>query len=90
MVKYARMQAKTTDNQKQEETIDYEQVMGEWVTARCRKRAAAPISKEMPPEVKRWLKYGGNSPPGATTVATQQILGWLIKTIEKPDWDEMS
>ena len=66
---------------------DYEQRMGEWVTARLRKRKS-DLSVEMPQEVKDWLDNGGNSPADKNTVPTVSVVGWLIKTTVDPDWPE--
>ena len=64
---------------------DYEVRMGMWVTARCVARAAV-FGKPMPDYVKVWLDTGGNSPPDGTTEAPPNVMGWLVKTIEDPDW----
>ena len=63
----------------------YEKRLGEWVTARCRKRAEVH-GKPMPVEVKHWLDHGGNSPVTKDTKATETVLGWVVKTLEDPDW----
>ena len=68
--------------------MDYEQLIGEWVTARCRKRAKGPPPREMPDYVKHWLETGGDSPVNADTAPTARVLGWLMKTIIDPIWDE--
>ncbi|MGD8451549.1 MAG: hypothetical protein PVJ57_06995 [Phycisphaerae bacterium] len=65
----------------------YETRMGEWVAARCRKRAEEH-GKAMPDRVKEWLDTGGNSPVNQDTPPPPDILGWVIKSIEDPDWLE--
>ena len=70
-----------------ENTPDYETRMGEWVAARCRKRAEE-YGKPMPQVVKDWLDKGGDSPANQNTKPTVIVLGWLILTINDPDWDE--
>ncbi len=60
--------------------------MGNWVTARCRKRVK-DTSERMPQAVRDWLDTGGNSPADDTTQPSPYVLGWLVKTIEKPIWD---
>ena len=65
---------------------DYEVVMGNWVTARCKKRVK-DTGKPMPPYVVHWLETGGNSPPDESTEPPPRVLGWLVKTIDRPAWD---
>ena len=68
-------------------TTDYENErrMGDWVCARCRKRAEEH-GKPMPPEVEAWLGTIKWNPGAKNTEATDKVLGWLIKTIVDPDW----
>jgi hypothetical protein len=66
---------------------DYETRMGDWVEARCRKRAEE-YGKPMPQEVRDWLDNGGNSPADGNTTPTITVHRWLILTIYDPDWDE--
>jgi len=66
-------------------TKDYEGLMGDWVTARCRKRVKE-TGKPMPPDVANWLDTGGNSPADENTEPPPRVLGWLIKTIDEPIW----
>jgi hypothetical protein len=72
--------------------ISYAQKMGQWVTARCEKRIELMRKQnpkyEMPECVTQWLDHGGNSPPDGSTPAETNVLGWLLKTIVKPDWPE--
>ena len=59
--------------------------MGEWVAARCRKRAEEHHIP-MPEEVEQWLKYGGKSPVDGDTDPPPFVLVWVFKTIDDPDW----
>lgn len=67
---------------------EYERRMGEWVTARCRKRAEEH-EKPMPQQVRDWLDDGGNSPANKNTAPTVVVLGWLAATIIDPDWPDL-
>ena len=75
----------TTESETLEFT--YEIRMGEWVASRCRKRAE-DHGIPMPAEVKDWLDNGGNSPANENTPPTALVMGWVVKTIEDPDWPE--
>ena len=66
---------------------DYEILMGNWVTARCKKRVEE-TGEQMPEEVRIWLDTGGNSRADGNTQAQSCVLGWLVKTLVKPDWVE--
>jgi len=63
--------------------------MGEWVVARCQKRAEEH-EKPMPQEVKNWLDDAGNSEPDRDTAAPAKVLYWLVKTIDDPAWPDLS
>ncbi|MGD2110311.1 MAG: hypothetical protein PVI86_13100 [Phycisphaerae bacterium] len=65
---------------------EYEDRLGTWVAQRCRKRY--DLKGMMPEEIITWLLTGGNSPPNGDTEATANVVGWLIKTIEDPDWPD--
>ena len=56
--------------------------MGSWVAARCRKRSNHGI--KMPKKVRDWLDLITN-PHEEDHEANDEVLGWLIKTIEDPD-----
>ena len=73
-----------------EPDYQYERRMGEWVAARCQKRAEEPNKKPMPQEVKDWLDDAGNSEPDKDTAAPAEVLYWLVKTIDDPDWPDLS
>lgn len=71
------------------EKYDYECeiLLGQWVTARLKKRY--DLGHGPPPDgVCSWVKTGGSSPADENSTAPAEALGWLIKTIEDPDWDE--
>lgn len=65
---------------------EYEKMIGEWVTARCAKRYN--LKGKMPDYVITWLETGGNSPVNQDSEAPPDVEGWLIKTIDDPDWPE--
>jgi hypothetical protein len=65
---------------------DYEQLMGNWVAARCRARAER--HKPMPKKVQRWLGTLKWNPGAGGSRAPGQVLGWLFHTIVDPDWAE--
>ncbi len=62
---------------------DYEGRMGSWVAARCRKRYS-DRGKDVPKKVRDWLELITN-PHERDHEANDEVLGWLIKTIEDPD-----
>ncbi len=62
---------------------DYEGRMGSWVAARCRKRYS-DRGKDVPEKVRDWLELITN-PHERDHEANDEVLGWLIKTIEDPD-----
>ena len=65
---------------------DYEILLGNWVAARCKKRVK-DTGRQMPPYVVDWLETGGNSPADENTEPPPNVLGWLVKTIDRPAWD---
>lgn len=68
--------------------IDYEKfdkLMGDWVTARCRKRTVEH-GKPMDKNVWEWLKGLEWNPSAKDAEAPAEVLGWVVKTIEDPDW----
>ena len=62
-----------------------EKRIGDWVTARCRKRAEEH-GKPMPQEVRDWLKTIKWNPGAKNTQAPGEVIDWLVSTIEDPDW----
>lgn len=62
---------------------DYEGRMGSWVAARCRKRCS-DRGKDVPKKVRDWLDLITN-PHERDHEANDEVLGWLINTIEDPD-----
>ena len=67
------------------DNLDWERLVGDWVTARCRKRVRNP-EKPTPDYVKLWLKTIDWNPHAEDTEAPAPVLGWVVKTIEDPDW----
>ena len=65
-------------------TSDASRLLGEWVTARCRKRAEEH-GKALPDEVRVWLA-GSPCLNVAAVKPTPAVLVWLFKTIDDPDW----
>lgn len=65
----------------------HEDIMGQWVRGRCLLRNAH--GHPMPEYVKTWLeKIGGNPHVDPNAGAPPDVGGWLIKTLEDPDWGE--
>lgn len=66
---------------------DDEKLVGDWVTARCRKRSKVH-SKPMPKVVRDWLDTIEWNPAAGDTEPTPEVREWLIQTIDDPDWPE--
>ncbi|MHC4414213.1 MAG: hypothetical protein ACYS0G_02895 [Planctomycetota bacterium] len=68
----------------------YEDIMGAWVRGRCMLRES--FGHSMPKEIKDWLETVAGKPPVSNVnpleSANSDVLGWLLKTIEDPDWAE--
>ena len=68
-----------------ENAYECEDLLGQWVTARLKKRH--DLGHGAPPDaVCVWVKTAGKSPADGDSEATSEVLGWVIKTIEDPDW----
>lgn len=70
-----------------EYAYECENLLGKWVTARLKKRYDLG-HKPMPDAVCTWVKTAGKSPADENSEAPSEVLGWVIKTIEDPDWAE--
>ena len=71
------------------EKYDYacEELLGQWVAARLKKRY--DLGHGAPPDaVCTWVRTAGNSAADQNCEAPALVLGWLIKSIEDPDWAE--
>jgi hypothetical protein len=60
--------------------------VGDWVTTRCQRHRAGTVTQR----VMAWLATGGpnGGPVDATSKPSPEVLGWIVKTIEDPDWVE--
>ena len=69
-----------------EDVYECEDLLGKWVTARLIKRH---LKHGPPPDaVCTWVTTAGNSPADENSEATPEVLGYVIKTIEDPDWPD--
>ena len=64
------------------------ELIGEWVAARCARWVGDPPVRPVPPEVIAWLGTIRWNPAPEATNPTCGVLGWVVKTLNNPDWAE--